>query len=125
MASTPNTTARASRATIMSKLFCCSTSDQLDPLVAVCEVVVCVCAAFSLIKRVAVADLTLPPAVATTVNVYAPALAEDVDRSRLSVDVYGGVADWVVKLLCTSPGNPITVNETGTGLPASGSTETT
>jgi hypothetical protein len=37
--------------------------------------------------RVAVEVFTLPPAVATTVSVYAPALAEEAERSRLSVDV--------------------------------------
>jgi hypothetical protein len=43
--------------------------------------------------RVAVADFMLREEVAWTVSVYAPALAEDVVRSRLSVDVYGGIAD--------------------------------
>jgi hypothetical protein len=77
------------------------------------------------IMRVAVADWTLPAAVPVTVSVYGPGLAVDVDRSRLSVDVKGGVPDWVVKLLRTSPGKPITLNETGTGLPATGMTDTT
>ena len=67
----------------MSRLFCCNASD--NPPVVVCATVVC--AAFSLITRVAVAVFVLPAAVATTVSVYAPAFAEDVDKSRLSVEV--------------------------------------
>lgn len=94
MASTPNTTARANSAIITIRLFCCSISDQFPPmLVTVGEFVVCVCADFAVIVRVAVAVFTLPLALATTVNAYAPALAEEVDRSKSSVDVNGGIAD--------------------------------
>jgi hypothetical protein len=78
---TPRTT--TSRINTSDK-FCCSTSDQLDPLIVVCEVVAC--AAFAVITRVAVAVFTFPAAVARMVSVQAPALAEEVDRSRLRVD---------------------------------------
>jgi hypothetical protein len=112
-----------SNAAIMMRLFCCITFARLDPLVVVSTTGVC--AGFCWIMRVAVADWTLPAEVPVTVSVYAPGLAVEFDRSRLSVDVYGGIADWVVKLLRTSPGQPITVNETGAGVPDTATTDTT
>jgi hypothetical protein len=60
-----------------------------------------------------------------TVSVYAPGLVAEFDRVRLRVDVYGGVPDWVVKLLPTPFGKPSTVNETGMGVPDTGITDTT
>jgi len=89
IASTPNTTTNASRATIMIRLFCCRVSDQFNPpvVVAVVNVCVCACAGFCWIRSVAEVVFTFPAAVATTVSEYDPALAEDADRSRLRVDV--------------------------------------
>lgn len=75
--------------------------------------------------RVAGADWALPAAFPRTVIAYAPGLAVELDRSRLRVDVYGGVPDGIVKLLLTLAGKPITVNETGTGVPDTGRTDTT